>query len=154
LTERALGLENHYAIGREIAVFDDTCDLLQKVDHYLKHPQERDLMARAAFARTQQEHIYDARMKDVLAFALAARDRRLHSLPGPVPSIDQAEASHRLGLFLRAVRLALLAPFCLAWGPERGPRAARRFLHELSWRFAGRKTYSASGWPGRMFPGV
>jgi hypothetical protein len=29
--------------------------------------------------------------------------------------------------------------------------AARRFVFELSWRFAGARTYSASGWAGRMF---
>jgi spore maturation protein CgeB len=52
---------------------------------------------------------------------------------------------------LRLLRAILVSTFSLAFGRRRGARAARRFLFELSWRIAGARTYSASGWPGRIF---
>jgi spore maturation protein CgeB len=52
---------------------------------------------------------------------------------------------------LRAVRAILVRCARLIWGERRGPRAARRMIFELSWRFAGARTYAAAGWPGRMF---
>jgi spore maturation protein CgeB len=155
LTEHAPGLENYYLIGREIDVFHDSEELLRKVSYFLKHPAERDRIARAGFARTKQNHTYDIRMKEVLAFALAARDRSIGSSPRTAaPSIEQAVQSHRPSFFLRALRLLLYGPCRLVWGPLRGRRAARRLVYELSWRLAGRKTYTSAGWPGRMFPGV
>jgi hypothetical protein len=35
--------------------------------------------------------------------------------------------------------------------PARGPKAARRMLYETNWRLVGAVTYSATGWPGRVF---
>jgi spore maturation protein CgeB len=155
LTEPAPGLENYYSIGREIDVFRDSDELHRKVNYFLKRPEERDRIAQAGFDRTKKNHTYDIRMKDVLGFALAARDRSIGSPPRtPAPSIEQAVQSHRPSFFLSALRLALCGPCRLVWGPQRGQRAARRVVYELSWRLAGRKTYTSAGWPGRMFPGV
>lgn len=50
--------------------------------------------------------------------------------------------------------VALVSGVILAsqfWEPQRAPRAARRIMFELSWRLFGSHTYSAAGWPGRMF---
>jgi spore maturation protein CgeB len=53
--------------------------------------------------------------------------------------------------WLKAVRAFLTLPAVILFGPARGPRAARRLLFELSWRLCGPRTYSAQGWPGRLF---
>jgi spore maturation protein CgeB len=45
----------------------------------------------------------------------------------------------------------IVACTSLFWGKQRGPRAARRLVFELSWRVFGSYTYRAVGWPGRMF---
>jgi spore maturation protein CgeB len=45
----------------------------------------------------------------------------------------------------------LVASFSLAFGKERGARAARRVVYELSWRLTGATTYRARGLPGRLF---
>jgi len=51
----------------------------------------------------------------------------------------------------RVLRVLLVVPLSVLFGKTRGARAARRLLFELSWRVTGAKTYSASGWPGRLF---
>ena len=61
------------------------------------------------------------------------------------------EKKHQVGIALRLFGQLWRLPFILLWGKVRGPRAARRLMFELSWRLMGRKTYSASGWPGRLF---
>ena len=52
---------------------------------------------------------------------------------------------------MKLLRGLLVLPCSLFWGRERGARAARRMLFELSWRLAGDHTYCAAGWPGRLF---
>ena len=60
-------------------------------------------------------------------------------------------ARHRLSSGLRVLRRGLVWLGVVLWGRQRGPRAARRLLFELSWRVARRHTYTAAGWPGRLF---
>jgi spore maturation protein CgeB len=63
----------------------------------------------------------------------------------------KAASRHRLNGGLRLLRKVLTAPCVWIWGQQRGSRAARRILFELSWRLCGKTTYSAAGWPGRIF---
>jgi spore maturation protein CgeB len=153
LTEYAPGLEAWYRVGHEIAVFDDTEDLAAKIRYYLSRPEERDAVARAGFGRTLREHTYDIRLKEVIDFALAAKssmlekERRAYGI-----SLEQVRQRHRLHIGLIFLQKTLVIPATLLWGKRRGPRAARRLVFELSWRIVGKKTFTASGWPGRMFP--
>jgi spore maturation protein CgeB len=143
LTEYAPELEKFYAIGKEIDVFHGRTQLVEKINYYLSHPEKRDAMARACFERTRREHTYEIRMKEVLDFALCSRDKWLQIHRNQLDlSFDQVVQTHRVNLPLRLLRKIL----------ERGHRAARRLIFEFSWRFFGRKTFTASGWPGRMFP--
>jgi len=65
LTSQADGLTDYYVPGREIAVFDGPDDLVEKVQYYLSHDQEREAMRRAGYLRTQREHTYEKRFKDI-----------------------------------------------------------------------------------------
>ncbi|MBL0919594.1 MAG: glycosyltransferase [Hydrogenophaga sp.] len=150
LTEPARSLENYYRAGQEIAVFADLDDLVAKINHYLAHPQARDLIAQAGFQRTRQEHTYEHRFIQLLRFAQSTSRARPRAMP--VPTFEQAAARHRLTPALRLLRNVLMRLGALAFGKEKGPRAARRLVYELSWRLAGRHTFTAAGWPGRMFP--
>ncbi|MBU0734769.1 MAG: glycosyltransferase [Proteobacteria bacterium] len=153
LTEYAPGLEEFYSIGSEIDVFFKTEELVKKTGYYLSHPEKRDLVARAGFQRTVREHTYEIRMKEVLDFALSARDRYIAANKKPVMySFDKLDRAHRVGSVSRLLREIIVLPCVLIWGEERGPRAARRLIFELSWRLFGKKTFTASGWPGRLFP--
>ena len=153
LTEFAPGLEKFYSIDNEIDVFSRKEELVEKITYYLSHPDKRNAIARAGFKRTKHEHTYEIRMKEVLDFAISSRDRYMRAFRKPITySFDELARAHRVGSVSRLLREMMVLPCVLIWGKERGPRAARRLMFELSWRFFGKKTFSASGWPGRLFP--
>jgi spore maturation protein CgeB len=106
-------------------------------------------MARAAHARTREEHTYAKRFAPLLDEALRRKAARPPAAPAAVFEI--VAARHPPSWWLRALRALLACPASLLFGGRRGPRAARRLLFELSWRLAGPATYSARGWPGRLF---
>lgn len=150
LTGNAPGLDRFYHSGNEIAVFDDFDGLVSAIRHFLAHPEERDRIARAGHARTRAEHTYEHRMAELLEFSRAAIVRKTSSMPSH--DIEEISKKHELTAATRAVRWILLTVCRLIFGPARAPRAARRLLFELSWRIVGRRTFSASGLPGRLFP--
>jgi spore maturation protein CgeB len=151
LTGQASGLHRYYRLGVDIAVFDGVDDLVGKVHHFLSHPDERDAIARSGFEHTRLKHTYEQRMAQVIEFALNAK---MDSTPNMAPSFAKALAMHRVTLSLRMLRAVLLMISKLMFGAEKGPRAARRLVFELSWRLMGKRTFTAAGWPGRMFPRV
>jgi spore maturation protein CgeB len=150
MTQQAPGLESFYLPGREVVVFNDFNELVAKIRHYLFHQKERDDIARAGFRRTRAEHTYTHRMGAVVEHAIRAKETRTYRVPA-LP-FDEALAKHRPLLLLKVVCLLMVKTACVLFGPVRGPRAARRLAFELSWRLAGRHTFTAAGWPGRMFP--
>jgi spore maturation protein CgeB len=150
LTGPAQGLERFFAPGVEIAVYQSFDDLVDRIQFYLSHPDERDRLARAGHARVVQEHTYERRLAEVIDFALAAKER--NKAKSPTRSFAQVLKTHRLTPSLRVLRAVLTSAGKVFFGPKRGPRAARRLVFELSWRLAGRHTFTAAGWPGRMFP--
>ncbi len=159
LTEGADDLERYFTPGREIVVFSDERDLIEKVRFYLAHPEERNRIARAGHDRVRRQHTYERRMKDVLEFAVQARASKRSA--GGHPSNQEAEvafekalARHTRSRRLKVSRSLLVSIASLLWGRKRGVRAARRFLFEIGWRLAGERIYHSGGWPGRMFPDV
>lgn len=146
LTEAADQLEVYLTPGREIAVFSSAADLLGQIRYLLAHQEARDAMALAGLQRTRDVHTYQARFTEVLAAVKP-------SVCGAVDMkvFDELSHRHTVGAPLRALRAIYVFPFQMILGRERGKRAARRALYELSWRLFGRNTYSASGWVGRLF---
>ena len=61
------GLELYYEIGREIAVYLDADDLIDKVKYYLTYNEEREAIAERGYERTLSEHTYRQRFQSVLA---------------------------------------------------------------------------------------
>jgi spore maturation protein CgeB len=146
-----------YIPDKELVAFHDVDELASKIRYYLAHPTERDRIAAAGFERTRNNHFYDQRLGDVLEFALRQYDM-LDLGRGARPqkginweAFERVVARHHRDWKLELAKGSLTALCSLAWGRVRGPRAARRVLFELSWRLAGRHTYSAAGWPGRLF---
>jgi len=151
-SEGAEHLEEYFLPGEEIVVFDDVDDLAEKIKFLLSHPEQRDAIAKAGYARTKREHSYESRFTPLIEQARANRQSR----PDPSQGIDfeafeRIACSHRPHILLYLLKYLLLLPCVLIWGKQRGLRAARRFLFEFSWRYLGKKTYSALGWPGRIF---
>ena len=154
LTQSAPSLGTYYEPGTEIETFTDLDEAVAKIQHYLAHPEERDRIAKAGHARTCAHHTYDQRMKSVLDFARGKRDElvRAHGVQGiDWKAFEGAIACHRLSGGLHLLKGTLNSACTAIWGPVRGPRAARRLTFEVSWRVAGAYTYTAGGWPGRMF---
>jgi spore maturation protein CgeB len=154
VTENADNLGDFYIPGKEIGVFDGIDDLAARIRHFLAHPEERDRIARAGHVRTRAEHTYDLRFRNLLETAM--RPGHVEAASREQCRIDFSEFSalakiHETGWLMRAFRSCLLVPCMILFGRQRGPRAARRLLFEISWRLGGRRTYSAAGLPGRLF---
>lgn len=152
LTESADHLEDFYVPDKEIVVFDGVDDLVEKIEFLLSHPDKRDAIALAGFERTKNEHSYEARFVPLIDQTLANRQSRATAIRGiDFNAFEELAKSHQPHPLLYLLKYLLLLPCLLIWGKQRGPRAARRFLFEFSWRVMGRKTYSAMSWPGRIF---
>ncbi len=151
MTESAEGLERFYRIGDEIAVFEGIPDLAEKLSYFIAHPQERDRIAMAGYQRTRDEHTYEERFGKLLAAALQRKAPNKEPRRIDFAKFESIAIRHAPGAALRLLKQMLVLPSTMIWGKRRGPRAARRFLFELSWRLAGRKTYTVTGWPGRLF---
>lgn len=155
LTENAPHLSDYFVPGEEIVVFDGAADLEEKISYLLSHPAQRDAIAQAGYERTVREHTYEKRFCRLLE---NAAEMRASSISDTIRDyhFDQQwfsglRSKHKMNGFLKLVRFALVALFSAIFGSRRGARAARRFVYELSWRFCGKKTFSAAGVPGRMF---
>jgi spore maturation protein CgeB len=152
LTEAAPELERYFAIGSEIVTFASPGELVERARYYLANPDERDAIARAGHARAIAEHTYEQRISQILEKLhplLAERRTRPWTLSAE--ALAASVAQHRRKGLAGWLRYLLTASFSLVFGRERGPRAARRFVYELSWRLAGAATYGARGLPGRLF---
>ena len=152
LTEPADGLERYFDTQREIATFANANELAQKIRYFLANPSQRDAVAVRAHERTAREHTYRARLPDLFAQAQrrakAARPNQSWQLEPA--QLDEASRRHACGPVLKAAATVLDRIARLALGAN-GPKSARRLVHELSWRIAGARTYSAAGLPGRLF---
>ena len=60
------GLAELFRPGEEIVIFQDDDDLIEKVRHYLEHPQERLSIAQAGQARTLAQHTYRHRAGQIV----------------------------------------------------------------------------------------
>jgi spore maturation protein CgeB len=153
ITENAEGIDRYFLPDREIIVFDNVESLTEKIRYFLSHPDERDCVARAGFVRTRNDHTYDIRFRNLIE-KIGMTDREAERKRGFILDQNQfaaLERRYRSGIALKLLRKVLEYPCIALWGKARGPRAARRIVFELSWRLFGAKTYSAGGWPGRMF---
>ena len=59
------GIANCYLPDREIVIYADVDDLIEKIRFYLKHDALRESIAEAGYNRTMQEHTFAHRFKNV-----------------------------------------------------------------------------------------
>jgi len=69
LTDVRSDLATHYAIGSEMAVYRNAGELMQLIDHYLKHEHERNVMAARGYRRTIRSHSFTERIGRLLDLA-------------------------------------------------------------------------------------
>jgi len=152
LTEYVPGLEKYYMNNHEITTFSSVAELITKIKYYTENTKERDAIALAGYERTVSEHTYEQRMRSVLDFAITSKRQDLVGKSSYSSLSHDPYEMHRLNPMLRKIRTILEKTGVAIFGARRGPRFARRLVFELSWRVAGEHTFSAAGWPGRMFP--
>ena len=150
LTEKAPNLDRYFHIGKEVLTFEGADEMVEEVKALLARPERRNEVARYGFERVCCDHTYERRFEELLR-ELSQRIPRRYALPVDWATFRAAEQSHHTEPALWMIRSLLVFAASLVWGKSRGPRAARRLVFELSWRLRGAWTYSASGWPGRMF---
>jgi len=56
------GLEKHYNIGSEIAIYANVDDLIEKIKYYLKHVNERTAIAEQGYKRVIRDHTMEKRL--------------------------------------------------------------------------------------------
>jgi spore maturation protein CgeB len=59
------GLERHYQIGEEIALYESIDEIIDKIRYYLKHDEEREAIAKRGYLRTRSAHTMEKRLKDL-----------------------------------------------------------------------------------------
>ena len=152
ITENAEELRNFYSPD-EIETFEGVDELGSKIKKYLTEYAYRDRIAESGYKRTIEHHTYEIRFSKLLDAAEKMKIKRDEYLTAGIDMqmFSVIEKKHQVGIALRLFGQLWRLPFILLWGKVRGPRAARRLMFELSWRLMGRKTYSASGWTGRLF---
>ncbi len=62
----ANGLEELFQVGREIVTYSDDAELLEKIEYYLSHEQERQAIAAAGHCRAVREHTYEHRVQKIV----------------------------------------------------------------------------------------
>jgi spore maturation protein CgeB len=149
LTEPAEGLEQYFRIGEEIIAFEGVKELADRIRFFLAHPDKRDAVARQGFERVAKEHTYDRRFAELLEGFPSTVERPRRSIDWV--AFESIAQRNKVGPWLRILGWLLVRSGALIWGKRRGTRAARRLVFELSWRLVGARTFSAAGWPGRMF---
>jgi len=65
LTSDADNLTDYYQSGKEIVIYKDINDMIDKIKYYLEHNEEREVIVRAGYERTLQEHTYEKRFNDI-----------------------------------------------------------------------------------------
>ncbi len=66
LHERSAEVGELFAEGKEIECFDGTAELVEKITHYMAHPEKREAIARAGHARCVPAYSYDNCMVEIL----------------------------------------------------------------------------------------
>jgi len=158
VTEPAVGLEDYYQNGEDLVIFNNLDELTEILNYYLANSLERDRVAANGFRKTSTLHTYHHRFKEILDLAdrlLMEKKSRNHEYADNSSerneSFEEIAKKHSVGFLLKILKQILLVPCVFVWGRDKGARAARRILYEISWRLSGGKTYTAQGLPGRLF---
>lgn len=59
--------------GKEVVVFHNREDLIEKIQYYLERPEEREAIAQAGRERVHREHTYAHRLRDMLSIIYSSK---------------------------------------------------------------------------------
>ena len=84
LSEYAPGIEKVFHIGKEIDVFHDELELIDKIRYYLAHEYEREEMARRSYMRAIKEYdeaAFGRELVSKLEVRVRSRDKQKSTMP-------------------------------------------------------------------------
>lgn len=73
LTDARQDLANLYGPGQELVTYSSAEELIQKIEYYLQHDEEREELARKGLQRTLRDHTFDHRVAVMLSVLTASR---------------------------------------------------------------------------------
>lgn len=146
LTENAKNLDK-VLNDREIVLFNDENDCIEKIKYYLNNLELRDSLAVNSFQKTSKNYTYANKLKDIIGVVRNIEKKKVERRPG----FANAVRKHKRALFLTFSKKTLLMIGYLLYGRNKGKRFARRVVYEFSWRIFGVDTYKSKGIVGRMF---
>ncbi len=157
LTEYSVDLDKYFDIGKEIVIFNGVDDLIKKINYYSINSFERNKIANAGYERVKNEHTYEDRFTNILDEAVKFKINNID-----IPKIwnfdwiefNESFKNHEISQIQILLRNVLILLFGLIFGKKRAKKGARRFIYEISWRLKGEVTFTAKGWPGRLFPNI
>lgn len=78
LSEYVPGLEYYFELGKEIDVFYDEEDLLEKIKYYLKHEEERESIARRGYERARRDYDVKLAVPKLLSTIAELRKKKIY----------------------------------------------------------------------------
>ena len=78
LSEYVPGLEHYFELGKEIDVFYDKEDLLEKIKYYLKHDEERESIARRGYERARRDYDVKLAVPKLLSTIDELREKKIY----------------------------------------------------------------------------
>lgn len=66
ITDRKDNLDELFEVGKEVVTYSSPEEAAELIRHYIAHPQEAGVIARAGQARTLREHTYRHRMEELV----------------------------------------------------------------------------------------
>jgi len=117
----ANGLHQLFEISKEIVVYQDDNDLLDKIAYYLAHDDERQRIARTGQQRTLQQHLYTHRVQQILetcptsSFQRQAPMRQADPATRVKARLDVYTHLHMLDAVFDVTRAAGYHPIHRAW---------------------------------------
>jgi hypothetical protein len=85
------GQERLFTEGQHFVAFGDEAELFEKIDYYLQHVEEREVIAATGLAAIQENHRLDQRLTDLLN-AVRAKPERVAPIAGM--SMDRIEREY------------------------------------------------------------
>jgi spore maturation protein CgeB len=59
-----------FEVGKDLAVYENQADLLQKIDYYLSHDDERIAIAKSGQEKVRAFHSYKEKLQQILELSL------------------------------------------------------------------------------------
>ena len=81
------GLAELFEPEREVVTFRSREELREKVDYYLAHPEERQVISDRAYIRAHREHTYEIRLKQMLQILGFASEEHFSAVEDAAPSL-------------------------------------------------------------------